>query len=111
MIVFYRDLEFKEDEAMLFLKQRQIFDSIRDYAILPKGVSRVSGAENIIIGTKYISMPKNNLFVHLVKYISEEVADSFYEFFGDLLSDITAPLHIQIGISIFVLILYFFKFN
>ena len=95
---------------MLFLKQRQIFDSIRDYAILPKGVSRVNGAENIIISLDYIFMPKNHLLVYLVKYISEEVADSFYEFVGDLLSDITAPLHIQIGTSNkknFFLISYF----
>ena len=40
----------ENDESIPFLKQRGILSGIKDYAILPKEVSRVNGSENIIIG-------------------------------------------------------------
>ena len=45
-----RDHEMQNDECVPFLKQRGIFSGIKDYAIIPKGVSRVNGSENIVIG-------------------------------------------------------------
>lgn len=48
-IIVFRDEEL-ESEAKDFLKIRNILSQVKDYAIMPRGTNRSSGAENIILG-------------------------------------------------------------